>query len=262
MTEILLWNAAVVATLMTVTWLTSLALHNASIVDIIWGLGFVAIAWTTWMITPADNRSMLLPILTTVWGTRLSGHLAWRNHGQPEDFRYRSMRERHGKRFWWVSAITVFLLQGIVMWIVSLPIQASECGSYQNQALALFGCAVWLVGFFFESVGDLQLARFRADPENSNSVMDQGLWRFTRHPNYFGDFCVWWGIFLIAYGCSAAIWSVASPVVMSILLMKFSGVALLEKTLVSRREGYAEYVRRTSAFFPMPVRNQNSSKNQ
>ncbi len=255
-----MWNAVVVAALMLLTWLLSIAVRNVSIVDIVWGLGFILIAWTTWINSPPDNRSLLLPVLTTIWGLRLSLYLASRNHGRPEDFRYRAMRDHHGDRFWRVSLLTVFTLQGSVMWVVGLPIQASECSPPESWWLVSVGLLMWLIGLLFETVGDWQLAKFRANPKNQGTVLDRGLWRYTRHPNYFGDFCVWWGVFAIAVGCGAAIASVVGPVLMSILLTKVSGVGLLEKTLVDSRPGYTDYVRRTSSFFPLPRRNADSPR--
>lgn len=260
MNNILAWNAAVVAVLMLSTWLLSLAVRNASIVDIVWGLGFILIAWTTWINASPDNRSLLLPVLTTIWGLRLSLYLAWRNHGRPEDFRYQSMRNHHGDRFWLVSLLTVFTLQGTVMWVVGLPIMTSESALPVSGWLVNIGVLIWFIGLFFETVGDWQLAKFRADPKNQGTVLDRGLWRYTRHPNYFGDFCVWWGVFVVALGCGAAPWSVVGPILMSILLVKVSGVSLLEKTLVNSRPGYSDYVRQTSSFFPLPRRNNQTQQ--
>jgi steroid 5-alpha reductase family enzyme len=164
------------------------------------------------------------------------------------------MRQKHGSRFAWVSLLTVFVLQGVIMAIVALPLQTSGCGVVRSTLMASVGGLVWLTGLAFETIGDWQLAAFKKNPENSGQVMDRGLWKYTRHPNYFGDFCVWWGLWLVAMASNAAIWSVVGPVVMSILLMKVSGVTLLEKTLVSSKPGYQQYASRTSAFFPLPVR--------
>jgi steroid 5-alpha reductase family enzyme len=184
---------------------------------------------------------------------RLSLHLARRNLGKGEDFRYVRMRERFGARFWIVSLFVVFLLQAGLAWTVSLPIQAGQIvGSEQPLGpLDGLGFGVWLVGLVFETVGDGQLARFRADPTNRGRVLDRGLWRYTRHPNYFGDFCVWWGLWLIAVSAGAP-WSVIGPLLMSVLLIRVSGKGLLERTIGERRPGYADYVDRTSGFFPLP----------
>ena len=202
---------------------------------------------------PLTQRGWLLIILVTIWGLRLSLYLLWRNWGHGEDRRYAAMRQNHGPRFWWVSLFTVFLLQAIILWFVSLPIQfaAIAPGPINMTLFDVAGIAFWSVGLFFEAVGDWQLARFKSDPLNSGRVMDRGLWKYTRHPNYFGDFCIWWGIYLIAASGGAA-WTIASPLLMSLLLMKVSGVTLLESTITDRRPEYADYRRRTNAFFPGP----------
>jgi steroid 5-alpha reductase family enzyme len=163
------------------------------------------------------------------------------------------MRERHGRRFPLVSLVTVFGLQGLLMWAVSLPVQAGQLGTAPIGWLDAVGVAIWGVGLFFETVGDFQLARFKADPANRGKVMDGGLWRYTRHPNYFGDFMVWWGIYLVAVA-GGAWWTVVGPLVMTALLVRYSGAGLLEKTITRRRPEYAEYIRRTSGFFPLPPR--------
>ncbi len=245
----------VIATL-TCLWLLSLVRRDASIVDPFWGMGFVLVTWYVWESASTARlieRSWLLAALTTLWGLRLSLYLLWRNWGHDEDRRYRAMREYHGARFWWVSFLTVFLLQAIILWIVSLPIQAAMINAETTPLgwLDFVGVGLWSVGLFFESVGDFQMARFQADPKNVGQVMAHGLWRFTRHPNYFGDFCVWWGLYLIATSAGAA-WTIFSPLLMSFLLLKVSGVTLLEKTITDRRPDYAAYQARTSSFFPWP----------
>lgn len=248
------WAAALIAVLMVSTWVISLALRNASIVDIAWGLGFVGVAWVV-RITVDGNpaRQWLLTVLTTVWGVRLAGYLFWRNHGKGEDFRYRAMRKRWGARFGLVSLGTVFTLQGALMWVVSLPVQLGQARTSPGLgALTVVGVVVFVIGLGFEAVGDLQLARFKADAANAGRVMDRGLWRYTRHPNYFGDACVWWGLALIAAETGLGALGMIGAVVMTVLLRRVSGVVLLEKSLVKRREGYAEYIARTSAFFPLP----------
>jgi steroid 5-alpha reductase family enzyme len=200
-------------------------------------------------------RGLLLAALTSVWGLRLGLHLARRRRGQGEDRRYAAMRAAHGQRFWWVSLFTVFLLQAGLMWLVSLPLQAGA-GLGREVPLGLpeaVGTVVFLVGLAFETVGDAQLARFLADPANRGLVMDRGLWAWTRHPNYFGDFLVWWGLGLVSLG-TGAWWALAGPALMSLLLMRVSGVTLLESTIASRRPGYARYAARTSPFFPRPPR--------
>ena len=199
---------------------------------------------------------MLVAVLTTLWGLRLAGYLASRNLGKGEDYRYQAMRRRLGARFPLVSLFTVFGLQGVLMWIVSLPVQTAQVPDTPSGLVALdfAGIGLWCAGMFFETVGDLQLARFKADPGNGGRVMDRGLWRYTRHPNYFGDFCVWWGLYAIALATGDAWWAVVGPLVMSVLLLRVSGVTLLERHMEKRRPGYDEYARRTSEFFPRPPR--------
>jgi steroid 5-alpha reductase family enzyme len=248
-------SAAAVAALMLSTWLLSVRLRDASVADVAWGLGFVLIAWTTFAIADgATVRKVLVASLTTLWGLRLAGYLGWRQRGEGEDFRYQDMRRRYGRRFPFLSLFLVFGIQGLGMWAVSLPLQAAQVPDSPQglTVLDMVGVAVWTLGFFFEAVGDLQLARFRADPRNRGKVMDRGLWRYTRHPNYFGDFCVWWGLYAIALATGEAWWSVAGPVVMSCVLLKVSGKPVLEEHLTRHREGYPDYVRRTSPFFPWP----------
>jgi steroid 5-alpha reductase family enzyme len=255
--SVLLASGVAVAAVMVVTWAISVAMRDASIVDLVWGAGFAVVSVVAAAVGdgPASRR-VLLAVLVCAWGLRLSGYLARRNLGHGEDFRYVAMRRKWGDRFWWVSFFQVFVLQGVLMWTVSLPVQLAAAAERPLGLgpLAFLGVALWAVGVFFEAVGDAQLARFKADPASKGQVMDKGLWRYTRHPNYFGDFCVWWGIFLIAAETGAGRWGVIGPIVMSTLLLRVSGVTLLEKSIGSRRPGYAEYARRTSAFFPRPPR--------
>ncbi|WP_419189813.1 DUF1295 domain-containing protein [Stieleria marina] len=249
--EILSATAAAIFVAVTILWLVSLWLKDASIADLFWGFGFVVIAAIAYAMGNQDLRGGLVAVLTAVWGLRLTGYLCWRNLGHGEDSRYRAMRDHHQERFWWVSFFTVFLLQGTIMWIVSLPVQVGQ-RSVQDLGPANFiGVAVWLVGFLFESIGDYQLARFKMDPANKGKVMDQGLWRYTRHPNYFGNALIWWGLTLLAMNLSTG-WLLVSPVLMTFLLLKVSGVALLDKDLSNRSDEFRRYIARTSAFVPWP----------
>lgn len=246
----------VIATLMSVTWLVSLVKRDASIVDPIWGLGFVLVAWAVRVSVDGNaTRQWVLVALTTIWGLRLSIYLYWRNHGTGEDFRYQAMRRHWGARFWWVSLFTVFALQGALMWVVSLPVQLGQVPDDPGLGvLGVIGIVVWAVGLAFEAVGDAQLARFKRDPANKGLVMDRGLWRYTRHPNYFGDACVWWGIALVAAESGLGAIGIIGAIVMTVFLRRVSGVTLLEKSLVKRRPGYEDYVARTSPFVPRPPR--------
>jgi steroid 5-alpha reductase family enzyme len=203
----------------------------------------------------SGDRAALALALTLLWGLRLGGYLLWRNAGHGEDPRYQAMRRHWGARFPLVSLVTVFALQGVLMWFVSLPVQVAIASTPTPfGALDALGALLFAIGLGFESVGDLQLARFKADPANAGRVMDRGLWRYTRHPNYFGDCLVWWGLFAIALATPAGVFTVLSPVAMTFLLLRVSGVALLERSIVKRRPEYRDYIERTSAFVPLPPR--------
>jgi steroid 5-alpha reductase family enzyme len=254
MISVLLSGFGAVMALMLAGWVVSLLMHDASIVDILWGLAFVTITWVTFGVgNGSPSRSLLLAVLVTIWGVRLAAYLARRNLGHGEDFRYQAMRRKHPNFALW-SLYGVFGLQGVLAWIVSLPVQIAMHDKTPDGlgVLAIVGTLVWLGGIAFEAIGDWQLARFKADPASAGQVMDRGLWRFTRHPNYFGDFCVWWGLFTVALECGTAAFGIVGPIVMSTLLMKVSGKALLERSIGKRRPGYADYVRRTNGFFPGP----------
>lgn len=246
-----------IAILMTAVWVVSLLRRDASIVDPVWGMAFAGTVWLAIWLNGQDAgpRAWLLAAMTTIWGLRLSLYLLWRNLGHGEDRRYRKMREKRGADFWWISFFSVFQLQAVLVWIVAFPLMATTtpAASVPFGWIDAAGTAIWCVGLFFETVGDWQLARFQSNPANAGRVMNRGLWRWTRHPNYFGDFCVWWGLYLVAAAGGAG-WTVFSPLVMSFLLMRISGVTLLESTIGERRPEYAEYRRTTSPFFPWPAR--------
>lgn len=238
---------------MTLLWIISLALRNSSIVDIFWGAGFVITAWVYYALTPDGYllRKLILSSLVTIWGLRLSLYILWRNWGEEEDFRYRKWREEAGGQWWWRSLFKVFLLQGVLLWIVSTPLLAAQFSRTPTRItwLEVLAVVVWLIGFFFESVGDFQLARFKSKPENKGTVLRSGVWRYTRHPNYFGDAAQWWGYFLFSLA-AGGYWTIFSPIIMTLLLMRVSGVTLLERTLKETKPGYKEYVESTSAFVP------------
>jgi steroid 5-alpha reductase family enzyme len=254
MTAVMGLAAGALALMMLATWALSLRLRDASIVDVAWGLAFVLVAWIAVAAGDGDGtRRVLVALLTTVWGLRLAGYIGRRKLRHPgEDPRYGEWRQRHGERFWIVSLVTVFALQGALVWVVSLPLQAAATQPGPVGVLDWIGVAVWAVGLTFEAVGDAQLARFKAEERNRGRVMDRGLWRYTRHPNYFGDFTVWWGLYLLALSAGAW-WTLPGPLVMSLLLTRVSGKDHLERTL-SARPGYADYVRSTSGFVPLPPR--------
>jgi steroid 5-alpha reductase family enzyme len=233
------------------TWLLSLYKRNVSIVDSLWSLLFVlaAFVYAGGASAPFSSRRALLLTLVTLWGLRLSIYITWRNWGHGEDRRYQAIRRRNEPHFAWKSLYLVFALQALLAWIISMPLLGSILSAKPLGIVDYAGTALWLLGMVFEAGGDAQLARFKSDASNQGKIMDQGLWRFTRHPNYFGDFCVWWGFYLLA-AAAGAWWSIFAPLLMSVLLLRVSGVTLLEKDLTARRPGYADYVRRTNVFFP------------
>jgi len=255
MTPITLYlnNLLVVTGLMFLGWLSSLVRRNVTIVDSLWGLGFVLIAWLTWY--QADGywgRQLLLTGLATLWGVRLAVYLTWRNHGKGEDPRYAQWRQASGRHFWLTSLFKVFLLQALFLWAIALAIQAGQIGSQPSHLgfLDLMGALVWLTGFIFETLGDWQLALFKSNPSNRGQVMDRGLWRYTRHPNYFGECLMWWGIYCIALSDPGNWWAMVSPVLVTLVLLKMTGIPLTEKLIVEKRPGYREYIENTPAFFP------------
>ncbi len=252
MTASLVLAALVLAAVAALLWVVSLATEDVSTIDIFWGAAFAVVAWIHW--SGADEptaRATLLFAMTGLWGLRLAAYLARRSWGEDEDRRYAAIRRRMGQSFRRLSLYTVFLGQAALIYVVSLPVQLGAWAEAPIGGWDVLGALLWGVGFCFEAIGDLQLSRFRADPANAGKVMDQGLWAWTRHPNYFGDFCVWWGIWLVALGAGLA-WTIVSPIVMTVLLVKISGKGLLERDIGDRRPGYAEYMRRTSGFVPLP----------
>ncbi len=234
-------------------WKASIALGDASIIDRFWGLGFVLLCGAGLSLSASPTpHQWLVSGLVALWGLRLSTHITWRNWGTGEDYRYRAMREKHGASFPWKSLFTVFLLQGFLTWFIALPLQLVFAAKDEVpiSGLSFLGLALFAVGFLFEGVGDWQLARFKANPANKGKVMDRGLWHYTRHPNYFGDAVLWWGLFIVALPAPNVLFTVLSPAVMTLFLMKVSGVPLLEKRMAETRPDYAEYVAKTPAFIP------------
>jgi steroid 5-alpha reductase family enzyme len=246
-------NLTAVILMMILGWFLSLILKNVTVVDSLWGLGFVLIAWLTFFLTDGFlGRRLLIALLVTVWGLRLSIYLSRRNWGKGEDPRYGSWREKSGKHFWIVSLFKVFLLQSLFLWAISLSLQYGAVSKTPAMItwLDLCGLSLWMVGFIFEAVGDWQLAAFKSNPANKGKVMDRGLWAYTRHPNYFGECLMWWGIFVIAFSTPNSWWTVLSPLIITAVLLKMTGIPLTEKTIVAHRPGYKEYIQRTPAFIP------------
>ena len=256
MTPITLWLIALPAMLGLAlpVWVMATVRRNSGLVDIFWSGFFLAGAAVFAAASPAlEARALLVLVLVTVWSLRLSVYLAARNWNAPEDHRYRAIRERNDPGFAWKSLYLVFGLQAVLAWLISAPLAAAIVSAAPIGVIDVIGAALAVFGIAFETFADAQLARFKAKPANAGRVMDSGLWRYTRHPNYFGEFCVWWGLYAIAL-TAGAWWTVFSPVLMTVLLLKVSGVALLEKDIGERRPAYRDYVARTNAFFPGPPR--------
>ncbi|MGE0461294.1 MAG: DUF1295 domain-containing protein [Vicinamibacterales bacterium] len=242
--------------LFTILWMASLRLRNASIVDMWWGPAFiVALAAYLGFAWPAHARAWLVLCATTLWAARLAWHIGRRNVGHGEDPRYRAWREQHGSTWWWRSYLQVFLLQAVVAWIVSWPLYFAvrDAGDFPN-AWDVAGGVMFAAGWLFEAVADRQLARFKHDPATRGHVMNRGLWRYSRHPNYFGESVLWWGLGIIGAGTPGGTIGLLGPLLITWLLLRVSGVAMLERTLVKSKPGYEEYIARTSAFVPWPPR--------
>ena len=253
MMTLFLQASLLILVLVSLLWIWSIFLNNVSIVDIFWGIGFVVVnAFYLFMSDEINIRKILISSLVSIWGLRLAIYLAIRNIGKGEDFRYQEFRKNYGpKRYWWFSFFQTFLLQGVLIMIISLPLLGihSSSNSGELNILDYLGITVWLIGFAFEAGGDFQLARFKRDAANKGKVLNTGFWKYTRHPNYFGDSAVWWAyaIFSIAAG---SYWQIIGSVIMTLLIIKISGVALLEKTLNDTKPQYREYIEKTNSFFP------------
>ena len=249
-----LYLLGLVATLglATLTWVVSVLKRDVSIVDGLWALMLLAAATMyTYGADEITGRAALILILIVLWAVRLSGHIILRNWGEPEDRRYRDIREKYEPHFALKSLGIIFWFQAVLAWIISMPLWPALTLTVKFGILDVLAIIVWAIGMSFESVGDWQLSRFKADPENHGKVMDRGLWHYTRHPNYFGECLIWWGFFLFALPAGAW-WTVVGPLLLTYLLLKFSGVTLMEQTIVERRPAYREYIARTNAFIPGP----------
>lgn len=256
MTELAWTGLEVAVGYVVCVWILSLMIRRVAIIDAFWGPGFILIAAVCSVATGLANglsRESILLWLVAIWGARLGTHLGIRVcRERHEDRRYVAMRDKWQPHWWLKSLAIVFLLQGFIMWFVALPVILAFDLSTVDRSISwlIAGAGLWAVGVFFEAVGDWQLATFRAKPENRMRVLDSGLWALTRHPNYFGDFAVWWGLWLVSFSCGAPWWTIMSPIAMSFFLLKVSGVTLLEKDICDRRPGYSEYLKTTNAFFP------------
>jgi len=256
-------SAVVIWACVTALWILSLVIKDASIIDIFWGAGYVVVAWYYFIVLSAEESfsqaQFLILALVTIWGGRLTIYLAIRNIGKGEDFRYKKWRADNGSKWWWLSYIRVFLLQGTVMWVVALPTLGAMYNNTQSISLIhIVITLIWLIGFMFEAGGDYQLTRFKANPDNKGKVLNTGFWKYTRHPNYFGDAVQWWAFFLLAL-INGAWFTIHSPIIMTYFLMRISGVAMLERTLKKTKPAYADYIANTPAFFPSFTNRSKSS---
>ena len=253
---IYLATLAILLACMAVLWFLSVLLKNASIVDPFWGVTFVISGWYFYAQTPDGEpaRKLLIVILVTIWGLRLSIYLLWRNWGKGEDFRYQAFRQRYGpERYWWISFFQTFMLQGILAWVISAPLLGAQIQGGPLNILDYLAVMVWIIGFVFEAGSDLQLAHFKSALDNRGKLMTTGFWRYSRHPNYFGDAACWWGFGLLSLAAGSYL-AVLGAAVMTFLLLRVSGVAMLERSLAANKPSYEEYARRTSSFIPWKPR--------
>lgn len=237
------------------TWLASLQKRDVSIVDSVWALFFLAALLTWWKLEPPNGpRALSALILVGLWAIRLCGYLTWRNWGHPEDRRYQAIRARNQPNYELKSLVIVFALQAGLAWLIALPILPVLKSTAAWTGLDSLGATLFLLGLVVETLADWQLARFKARPRETDAVLNTGLWRYSRHPNYFGEAVVWWGFYLLAVSAGAPVWIILSPALITFLLLKVSGVPLLEQDLAQRRPAYSDYIRNTSAFIPWPPR--------
>ncbi len=240
---------------MNLWFVTSIFEKRNDIADIAWGIGFVFLAWASLLMSESvSTLGLCVTTLVTVWGIRLAYHIFKRNWGKPEDYRYRTWREEWGQWFYLRSYFQIYILQGFLLFLVVFPVLFINI--YNTASLnwiSIVGIVVWVLGFFFESVGDMQLAKFIKNPENKGKLMQSGLWKYTRHPNYFGEVTQWWGIFIIALSVPYGWVTIISPFTITFLILKVSGVPMLEKKM-EQNPDFAEYKKRTSMFIPLPVK--------
>jgi steroid 5-alpha reductase family enzyme len=258
-TTLLLTNAVVALGAVLLLWVISIPIRDASIIDMFFGVILFAITVTSWAMSGgAPVRKLLIVILVGIWAARITVHLIKRNWGHGEDVRYTKLRGwvNSDRAFWWLSLKKVFLLQGVVLWLASLPVQVGQTFAEPARLgwAAYAGIVVWLTGFLFETIADLQLNRFRSNPDNRGTVLKEGLWRYSRHPNYFGELCVWWGLFLISCDNPLGLLTIIGPIVYTYLVINITGQRTLEKKLAREKPSYRNYMRTTSGLIPLPPR--------
>jgi steroid 5-alpha reductase family enzyme len=244
-------------------WVVSIPIRDVSIIDMFFPVILLSITAVSFLIgNGAADRRLLVMLLVGIWSLRITVHLVRRNWGHGEDPRYTKIRSwvKDDRSFIWLSLRKVFLLQGVVMWLASLPVQIAMVFAEPADlgAVAMAGVALWTIGFLFESIADAQLSRFRADESKRGTVLQTGLWKYSRHPNYFGELCVWWGLFLVACDNPVGVFTIIGPLVYSYLVINVTGQRTLEKKLAKEKPGYREYMKTTSGLIPMPPRRQGA----
>ncbi|MGD0241078.1 MAG: DUF1295 domain-containing protein [Streptosporangiaceae bacterium] len=252
---ILAATAAALLVLQGLTFAIAIKIKKHSVVDTAWGIGIALAALTAFLTSTGHGqaeRRYLLLAASVLWGARLAGYVGWRNHGKPEDPRYHDMLDKATGNKNLYALRMIYLLQAAILWLATVPVQAGMDERAAAGPLTIIGAVLFAVGFFFESVGDWQLYRFKADPANKGQVMDRGLWHYTRHPNYFGDFCMWWGLFAISYGSWQELPALVAPLLMTFILTRGTGASMTDRRMKASRPGYVDYVERTSGFIPLP----------
>lgn len=246
---------AILFAYMSLWFVVSLLKKRNDVADVAWGLGFVLMTWMSFFLSgDSGARGLLVGVLVSIWGLRLAWHIHSRNKGKAEDYRYLAWRKEWGKWFYPRSYLQVYLLQGMFLFLIVMPaLLINKHAGVSIGLLDLVGVAVWLLGFYFEAVGDAQLARFIKDPANKGKLMQSGLWAYTRHPNYFGEVTQWWGIWLIALSVPSGLLAIIGPLTITFLILKVSGIPMLEKKMEENPD-FAEYKRKTNVFIPMPSR--------
>ncbi len=232
-------------------FLISIFIKKNDIADVAWGLGFLLISWSAWYLSEYSAISFIANILVSIWALRLTFHIYRRNKGKPEDFRYANWR-KHWKNFYLRSFLQVFLLQGLFLYIISIPIIFINHNSPQKfSLLTIIGILIWLIGFMFETIADYQLKIFKSNSNNKGKIITTGLWKYSRHPNYFGEVVLWWGIFIISLSIDKGVYTIISPILITYLICYVSGIPMLEEKYKGNIE-FEDYKKRTSAFFPLP----------
>lgn len=242
----------ILLTYMTFWFVLSVIKKRNDVADVAWGLGFILMAWSGMSLSNISLRGLVVNLLVTIWGVRLAFHIYKRNINKQEDYRYATWRKEWGKWFFIRSYFQVYILQGLLLYLIVQPVIFIHYHASNSLGfLDLIGLVIWIIGFYFEATGDAQLKAFISNPENKNKLMESGLWKYSRHPNYFGEVTQWWGLFVIACSLPGAAVTIMGPLTITILILFVSGIPLLEKKYAGRTD-FENYKKRTSVFFPLP----------